>query len=262
MKRIIIYRFHKKPAICRNHLIFLKKLNPNTPIYGLYGGLKKDEQIFKKYLSPHLNGFYELGRKPKSWKWMHGDLAVSQWFRDVGKKIDFDVLHVIEWDLLLFESIEKLFKPIPKNAIGLTALQPLKKIEHRWYWTTREPYRTNWEEFLNYVKEKYNYEKEPFSSLGAAMTLPRSFLEKYSRMKIPAQVHDELRLPLFAQIMGYKLYNTGFYKHQKNERRYFNLLAQQIKIGTIKQELKKPRGRRVFHPYRTYLNLKPLQDLI
>ena len=34
----ILFWFYKKPFVCRNHLLILKKYNPDLKIYGLYGG--------------------------------------------------------------------------------------------------------------------------------------------------------------------------------------------------------------------------------
>jgi hypothetical protein len=61
-----------------------------------------------------------------------------------------------------------------------------------------------------------------------------------------------LRLPLFGQILGYKLYDTGFYKNWFNakEEKVFNCMAQDISLPAITKELSKTKGRRIFHPYR------------
>jgi hypothetical protein len=42
MNQIIIFRFHNKLEICKNKLKLLNKLNTNTPIYGIYGGNRKN----------------------------------------------------------------------------------------------------------------------------------------------------------------------------------------------------------------------------
>ena len=34
----ILFRFHKAFDVCAQNLELLRKLNPNTPIHGLYGG--------------------------------------------------------------------------------------------------------------------------------------------------------------------------------------------------------------------------------
>jgi len=58
-------------------------------------------------------------------------------------------------------------------------------------------------------------------------------------------------MPLFSQILGFKLYDTGFYRwFDKDEEKFFNIEIEEIKSNIIKRELSKPSGRRVFHPYR------------
>jgi hypothetical protein len=38
VKRLIVFRFHKAPLVCRSRIALLRRLNPDVPICGLFGG--------------------------------------------------------------------------------------------------------------------------------------------------------------------------------------------------------------------------------
>lgn len=252
MKRIIFFRFHKNLAVCKNRLELLKKFNPGMPIFGLYGGKISKYKEFESKLSPYLENINCIKNKSEEWKWKNSDLAINQWYRKIGRSVPFEMLHAIEWDLLLLDSLDNIYKNIPKNSIGLTALTPLEKVENKWSWTADEPEKNEWNELLNFAREKFDYRQKPYASLGPGICLPKSFIEKYSSLDLPEICHDELRLPLFSQILRYTLYDTGFYKDWFNakEEKIFNCMAREIALTDITKELKKAKGRRAFHPYR------------
>lgn len=258
MKRIILFRFHKKPLICKNRIKLLKKYNPDIDIYGFFGGHRKDFYKMKRVLGNELKSIYCIPVKDKDWKWKNSDLALRLWFRDFGEKVSFDVLYFIEWDLIFFKPIPKIYKNIPKNGVALTWLTPLKKVENRWVWTSKEPYKNEWRQLLDFVKKKFKYNKKPYASLFPGPCLPRKFIEKYTETSIPELCHDELRVPLFAQVLGFKLYDTGFKKRKwptEHEEKFFNCHSRgDIKVEVLRKELSKASGRRVFHPFRNFLS--------
>ena len=121
MKRIILFRFHKFPLVCKNRLKLLKKYNPHIKIFGIFGGKQKDLPSISKYLKVDLLNIFSL-RENKTWKWQNSDLAIRSWFINYGKNIDFDLLHLIEWDLIYFDSQEQIYKNIPRRGMALTGL--------------------------------------------------------------------------------------------------------------------------------------------
>lgn len=94
------------------------------------------------------------------------------------------------------------------------------------------------------MRHEFNYNQEPFAGSPCGAVLPRAFLEKYTDISVPELCQDELRLPLFSQILGFRLYDTGFYK----EAGLFDW-EREIATAAIEKELLKPLGRRVFHPH-------------
>ena len=131
-------------------------------------------------------------------------------------------------------------------------MKPIEEVENKWYWVSNILERNKWLKLLSYAEEKFSYKKKPYGCIGPGTCLPRKFLEKYSKTKIPEYCNDEVRIPLFSQIFGLKLYDTGFYEKwfDKKGEKYFNARKKEIKKDVIEKELSKPNGRRAFHPYR------------
>lgn len=250
MKQIVLFRFHRSADVCLNRIHLLNKYNPGIEIYGLYGG-EKNASFYKNKLKDHLEHFYSVN-KPEGWNWKNSDLAVRMWFKEYGKTVEFDTLHLIEWDMLLLDSLGSIYKQVPQGGIALTGLRPLREVDDKWDWLLEEPSKGEWKRLLELARSKFGYNDIPYASMGPGPSFPRSFLEKYSEIEVPELAHDELRLPLFAQILGFKMFDTGFYKKWFNneEKKFFNCKGREIKPEIIREELKKPNGRRVFHPYR------------
>ena len=249
MERIVLFRFHAHAAVCRNRLRLLRLFNPGVKVYGLYGGPDEDLPAFRQALAHELEGIFSIPGRGGNWHWRHSDLALQRWYREVGRRLPFDVLHVVEWDLLLLDSLAHIYGGIDPRGLGLSRLVALKEVEQVWWWSSRSPWREEVQELLAQVRRDYDYRAEPFSCIAGGACLPREFLEQYSRLEIPPLVNDEFRLPLFAQILGFSLYDTGFYSHLPSDNQQFFNLKVEIPTARIRRELRQLNGWRVFHPY-------------
>jgi hypothetical protein len=256
MSSAILFRFHKNLALCRNRLRHLRRLNPGVPIYGLYGGDSHFAGVANATLGGLLEHMHSLAGGRAFWKWADFDRAVASWFRDAGQELPFERLHMVEWDMILLDSVDALYRSVPADAVGLTALTPLLEVEQRWTWMQQAGYRAEAEELFRWARDEHGWQANPYTCLAWGASLPRRFLEDGQRLALPALGHDELRLPLAAQLLGYQLYDTGF--HCKTESADL-----EIEQAVIDAELAKPAGRRVFHPYRRpYLtHARPVERL-
>lgn len=250
-QRIVVFRFHRDIFVCRNRLRLLRRFNPDTPIFGLFGGALTSRPVLARArtrpLARHLEDLYLLpGRS-----WADQDLAARHWFAERGHAVPFDVAHLIEWDVLLFGRIEDLYRRVAPTALGLTGLVPLQAISARWSWLTREQYRSELAELMAFLRAEYSFSGPPYACVGPGLSLPRSFLERYASVPVPELCHDELRLPTFASALGFELEDTGFFKRwfDQEEERFFNADRREIDEEVIRRELARPEGRRVFHPY-------------
>ena len=253
-KRIVVLRFDRNPLVCRSRVALLRKLNPGVPVCGIFGGeagYKGSAFRAGGKTVLGLDSFY-WSRRSGQWNWNNGDLALAAWYREVGWRMDFEVAHLIEWDLLLLESLELLYASVPKDAIGLTAFTPISEIERDWRWLKQPDASREWDQLLSFARSRWGYDQVPHACWGVAPSLPRSFLEQYAATDPPDLCHDELRLPLFAQILGFPILDTGFRRQwlDRGEDSFFNNEAREIERGAILAELAKPNGRRVFHPVR------------
>lgn len=193
------------------------------------------------------------------WNWQHGDLALAEWYRDFGHRLDFDVLHFLEWDILLSEPLERCYASVPPDAVGLTALTPLSDVGEDWVWLRDAERRREWQQLLAEARARWDYDETPHACWGPGPCIPRAFIERYAALPPPApgppdaSPHDELRLPLFAQVLGFELVDTGLRRggwRDPEEDRYFNVKAAEIEPDTIDAELSRADGHRAFHPVR------------
>ena len=107
--RIVLFRFHGRFNIYANHLALLRLFNPHDQVFGLYGG---PEKHFAQASRLPLDHVWAIPIDNSYWKWVNGDLAVRWWYREVGEKLRFDILHLIEWDLLLLNDVAQRFRHI------------------------------------------------------------------------------------------------------------------------------------------------------
>jgi len=262
MDRAILFRFHRRIEVCRDRISLLRKLNPGLPVYGMYGGPDREAGVYKDGLGPLLDGFYHLTAGDAEWRRLNFDAALSLWYRDFGCGVAFDVLHYIEWDLLLLESVEKIYAHIPRESLGLTGLVVLEEIIKDWFWFTRyersSEYRSQWKQLLAYVKKNYGYNMKPCACVNPGGVFPRRFIDKLSSCDIPQLCHEEVRIPLFAQVFGFRMSDTRlFFRGAEGEREIFNCLGSDryaVKDETIARHMKNPSGRRAFHPVLTAVN--------
>ena len=263
MKRIVLFRYHHQFKRNLELLRFFKSLNPGVEIYGLYGGPESAYSEASESLKEVFSGNYLIEDKPTEWKWKNSDMAFQLWYREYGQNLDFDMLHTLEWDLLYFEPLERLFGHVPPNALALTGLIPIRKIEKKWYWTRNETRKAEREELLKHFRDNYGYKQEPFAMIGPGASFPKNFLEKIKDVEIPDLSNDEVRIPMLAQVFNFPMADSGFFRKwfSNREFKFFNSNAFEVDWKTMEKQLKKPKGRRAFHPYGKELTLNQLQSL-
>jgi len=152
----------------------------------------------------------------------------------------------------LLEPLESLYARVQEGAVGLTALTPIKELEREWTWLRRDANRREWEALLARARTEWAYDDSPYGCVGPGPCFPRSFLEAYAAIDPPVLCNDELRLPLFAQILGFPMTDTGLRSPWRGEREHplFHFRAPEVELATIRAELAKPNGWRAFHPVR------------
>jgi hypothetical protein len=254
-KRVVVFRFDRDPLVCRDRVRWLRRLNPGVPIYGLYGGPTDHRRLAFRVLGRRYLGLDGLYLSPRAgrWNWRHGDLALAAWFREVGSRLDFDVLHHVEWDILLLAPLAEVFGHVGPDEVGLTAVTPVREVEASWEWLAGPAEREEWAGLLAHARDTWGDVDEPVACLAGGACFPRAFLEQYAQAQVPELCHDEIRLPLFAQTHGFEVVDTRLrrgWPHREVDDA-FSLGSTTVDASFIHAELAKPSGRRVFHPVRT-----------
>ncbi|PSQ17462.1 hypothetical protein BRD00_07045 [Halobacteriales archaeon QS_8_69_26] len=243
MERIVVFRFHRDPEVCRSRLRLLRQLNPGVPIYGL------GERIG---LEGEFEDLHVIDDRDAEWKWKNGDLALARWFRAVGHEVDFDVAHVVEWDLLLCAPLSELYGHVPPDALALSGLRSMDAArEDGWSWIDDEgsyQHADDYRQVREWAARRFGFEGEGPSCIFPGAALPRSFLVEHAALDPPAVSNDEVRVPLAATALGYDLYDTGFHDWTDAGRRYFNGRGTEVPPSRVAAELADPDGRRAFHP--------------
>lgn len=254
MKRVALLQYHKSFDVCANRRQLLEAFNPGVPVFGLFGGPVEECEaatgVFRSSAA-----VYCLPFRSARWAWQNTDLAVREWYIAVGHGIPFDMLHVVQWDLLLLASLDRLYAAVPLEAIAVSGLTSVSSIADRWHWTRYEPHTTELRQLGDFARNRYGAAPPDLACLGPGYALSRAFLARYAAADVPELAHDELRLPLFARIFNLPVVDTGFYRRwfDPDEERFFNANDEEIDEAVISRELADPDGRRVFHPFRRVL---------
>jgi hypothetical protein len=253
-KTIALFRYHKDAEVCANHLELFRKYNPEIEVHGVFGGEIKEYEELKTILN--LSSDYFIKNISVENKWKSFDFVLKEWYANRGKHLNFDRVFLLEWDFIIFKPLTEVFPNLNSRQLAFSGLVPMKKIEHKWYWTKSEVRKPEWEALKVYVKDKYNYTEPDFACVCPGMNISREFLESMESTELPEYCNDEVRFPVYAGIGDFELMDTGFFKKwfSKREYRYFNCNGFDVQEKIIRRELKRNSGRRVFHPYRKVFN--------
>lgn len=273
MKLAILFWFYKEVEICKNRLELIRYHNPTVPIYGLYGGPLETADFYKSALREYLNDFYAFSQNKSSlWKWLQGDRLIATWYSERGKTLAWDTIVIVQWDMLVLDSVHKIFSMLEPEQILLSGLVPIsQEIEDNWSWTgSHKPEcRKTYLEFLEHIKNRYNYEQESLCCGFIVVCFPRDFLQKFSEIEQPELGFLEYKVPIYAQIFGtpictdhpFQLSWSNPDTAAKN-RKILNAENRDISLATIAQNLVKINGARIFHPYRKIFPFQKKQWLL
>jgi hypothetical protein len=243
LQRIVLFRFHTDFSTCSNHLDILRTLNPGMPIYGLFGGVAQDFPNAKQLPLDHV---WAIPLDDPHWKWVNGDLCVRWWYTEVGRHTTFDMLHLVDWDLILLESLERHFASV-RDGIAMTGITPMEQVYDTWSWVAPIRGRYEWLKLKAYVEHVYGYHHTPLAGFFCGASFSRQFLARYAQVEVPGWCNDEVRVPLFAQAFGLPVHDTRL----GNE--FFTAGAEMISPSTVYAQYRQ--GLRSFHPVRERLTL-------
>ncbi|HWQ59647.1 MAG TPA: hypothetical protein VN420_00675 [Candidatus Fimivivens sp.] len=256
MKLAILFWFYKEPDICENRLRLLKQYNPDLKIYGLFGGEQSEADSYRERLGGYLDDLFVSPSTDPDWKWIHGDLMILEWFALRGGGLEWDSIAVVQWDMLVLDSLSALFSGLKEGEMVLSGYRELdQEIERKWSWTKEGgDDRHEYLSFREHVKREYGYERTLPCCLFIFEIFPRIFFEKYLTVSDRTVGMLEYKVPTYARIFGIPVCERDlgvwwFEPEEIGERMPMNAVPSAIPEETIRHESRKPDGFRIFHPY-------------
>ena len=254
-----LFWFYKDFSICRDRLQQFRNFNPESKVFGLFGGNVEDAEEAKHILGDLLHDFYVFPqKKPALWKWRHGDQMIIDWYQNRGKYLEWDSLFVLQWDMLVLDSLEKLFSELKPGQVVLSGCRPKSEVESWWPWVL-PPHKDEMDRYSEYLKSSQNYNAELYVCLFIIACFPRKFLSEYADIGNTELGFLEYKIPTIANHLGFSFYSNAqtepwwakdpMSKSAQDSEKVLNAVSKEIPLDVIKSELSKDNGRRVFHPY-------------
>lgn len=250
MDRAVLFRFHKNLSLCKRRISLLQNFNPEVPIYGVTDEGVNTTELTEAGLE-HVLFLDDIltGRE----KWKNGDLVIKEWFDQHGHNVPFDVLHVIEWDLLITAPLEEAYPSgLSRDTVALSGAIPMEMAQrYDWDWATglstssEELFRSLCASFENSTPSATAY-----AGLYPGITFGRHALKKYAEAieKLPLIGNDEWRTGVLSPILESEVRDTGFYDGWDTDTisKTFNCMNNTISADKIKTEDQSL----AFHPVR------------
>ena len=107
MKKIILFDYYREAEVCEERLRILRFLNPDIPIFGIYGAERRDYHFYS-FLEQYFEHVFIFGERDSHWRCQNGDLIYRRWFQEVGKDVEFDLLYRMHWDTICFDSLDTI----------------------------------------------------------------------------------------------------------------------------------------------------------
>lgn len=85
MTQAIHFRFHKEFDVCLQNLNLLRRMNPDVPIHGMYGGFGGVQSLPQELIAK-CDTMWALPFEDPLYNWMNGDLCTRWWFKDFGHR--------------------------------------------------------------------------------------------------------------------------------------------------------------------------------
>jgi hypothetical protein len=255
----ILFWFYRDPLLCRSRLRHLRRLNPDTPMYGLYGGPRRDAPRYAEDLGPLLDDFWAFpDDADPTWKWRHGDIVLSRWFAARGRELEWDSVFVAQWDMVVTAPLASLLPPLEPGDLLLSGTRPIREVDGWWQWVQGER-RDEFDAFMAHVTARHGPVDDPLCCQFIGMVLPRAFMARYAGIDRPELGFLEYKLPVYAQVFGSPIVPDTCFRpwwpeepattRAKRTASLVHAWPTPVRLPVMMYESLRPGGRRVFHPF-------------
>ncbi|HTZ08592.1 MAG TPA: hypothetical protein VMB72_05955 [Acidimicrobiales bacterium] len=259
MQLAVVFWFYRDVALCTNRLRLLRKRNPGTALYGVYGGPPAEAARFRSALAPWLDDFWAFpDDSDPGWKWRHGDIMLSRWFTERGGALGWDSVFLAQWDLVVVAPLARLLPPMGPGDMLVSGVRPVRQVEAWWQWV-RGDRRAEYLEFLAHVTAAFGPVEDPLCCQFIGVVAPRGFMERYAGIDRPELGFLEYKLPIYTQVFGVPLVpDTCFRPWWPEEpataaapraEKLVHAWPTPVRPSVVWAEAHRPGGRRLFHPY-------------
>jgi hypothetical protein len=255
----ILFWFYRDVALCQNRLRLLRRRNPGTAIYGLYGGPRGDASSFADALGPLLDDYWSFpGDDDERWKWRNGDIMLARWFTDRGTGLQWDSFFLAQWDLVVVSPLAELLPRLEVGDMLISGVRPVREVESWWQWVRGEP-RREYDAFLAHVASRYGPVEDPLCCQFIGLVAPRPFMERYAIIDEPELGFLEYKIPVYAQVFQTPLVPDTCFRpwwpeepatsRATRSETLVHAWPTPVRLPVMMVESKRPHGRRMFHPY-------------
>ena len=260
MRLALLFWFYKELPLCLERLAQLRTTNPGVPIYGLYGGSSEHVAELDALAALCDDLYIYPAAVDPNWKWLNGDQLLSAWHRDRGVALDWDTVVVVQWDLLMLAPASTLFAPLRPDEAVFSGFRPLEEVRPWWGWAgARDPSKAEQlAAFKRRLAERWSYAGPLWCCLFIVVALPRTYLARYAA-EAPAEGFLEYKMPSLARVWNVPVRtDLGFHpwwaadpatREALASARVLNAVGDLVTPETVRAELARPDGARVFHPF-------------
>lgn len=255
----ILFWYHNLPEVCLQRLRDLRCLNPNTLIFGLYGGEPErfgdyaalDEALTDNWCS-RADGDADRKRR-------NSDQLIIEWFDSRGCELDWDSLAIIHWDVVSFAPFNKIFAPLRVDDVYFPGLRPISEVAS--FWWCVKPNTAEGDSFQAF--ERWRYEQgfigKPWACQLVKAVLPRRLRSSYATSLGSTPGFLEYKLPTHAKAFGFRSVEYAHLRVDWDTRpERVNRVALSARKAPISSrdmmaEVLSRSGARLFHPvHRAY----------
>jgi hypothetical protein len=255
----ILFWFYRDVAVCQNRLRLLRRRNPGVPVYGLYGGPRRDAARFSAALGSLLDDFWAFPDDHSTqWKWRNGDIMLSRWFTARGETLQWDSVFLAQWDLVVVSPLATLLPPMGVGDMLISGVRPVREVESWWQWMRPEP-RREYDAFLAHVASRQGPVDDPLCCQFIGLVAPRTFMASYAGIDVPELGFLEYKIPVYSQVFGIPLVPDTCFRpwwpeepataHATRAQSLVHAWRTPVRLPVMMVEAKRPHGRRLFHPY-------------